>query len=128
MDSSSITFQKRDDSATLIVAKQKALERIGKLVLDGGNLYFAVESSDSESESLPLDIVLGSSGGLLAVMNDYTLDLTGTITGESSSLDPFVKTGSGTLVLSGQNTYKSPTGVIGGRLVVNSGGVQRERR
>jgi autotransporter-associated beta strand protein len=83
----------------------------GALTLNGGIL------ENTASFSTARDITLGSSGGTFNTDSGTTLtDATGTVSG-SGALN---KTGAGTLILGGINTYQGGTNVSGGILQVTA--------
>ncbi len=80
----------------------------GALTLDGGTL------GNTASFDLARPVVLGTSGG--SFRTDEDLGVSGTISG----LGALAKSGDGTLVLTGENTYDGGTSVTAGTLVVDS--------
>lgn len=98
---------------TLQVSSDKNLgAAAAPLMLDGGTLANAAAFSTSRN------IILASSGGTLQAGPD--LIVSGTIRG-SGSLD---KTGAGSLVLAGENTYSGGTAITEGTLQVGDGGTK----
>ncbi|MFZ4773035.1 MAG: autotransporter domain-containing protein [Chlamydiia bacterium] len=64
-------------------------------------------------------LILGTNG-LTVINNTSSLTFSGSITGSGAA--PFNKSGTGTLNLSGNNPYSSPTTINGGTLALLSGG------
>lgn len=78
----------------------------GSVVLNGGTLR------TTDSFSLPRAVSLSSNGGTVDVTTG-TLELTGIVSGNYGAL---TKTGPGTLLLSGTNSYNGPTTIAEGTL------------
>lgn len=110
-----------------------------KLVISGGTLM----ASNSFTLNSNRGIALGPGGdsagaGTIIVASGKTLTYGGTITDNGSSAGSLIKTGAGTLTLTGANTYSGDTYLNGGfiyasslanlgsgsRLVFNGGGLQ----
>jgi len=97
---------------TLWAGGASALPQNTAFTVDGGKLQLDYDLTMSQLSGL---------GGSVSVYRTLTVDqsassiFAGDITGTGS----FSKTGTGTLVLSGNNTYDGPTTVAGGTLVVN---------
>ncbi|PJI47493.1 MAG: hypothetical protein CTR55_18935 [Pseudomonas sp.] len=83
----------------------------GVLTLDGGTL-----SNNGASFTVDNAVVLGSAGGSLAISGG-----TATLSGVVSGGGALSKTGSGTVILSGSNTYTGATMVAAGVLTVSGG-------
>jgi fibronectin-binding autotransporter adhesin len=87
----------------------------GNLVLNngGGNATIATVNG---SHAISADVAL-SSNLIASVSSNASLAISGSISGSGKNLD---KTGSGTLNLSGANTYTGPTNVTAGTLLANN--------
>ncbi|MGU3496664.1 autotransporter-associated beta strand repeat-containing protein [Xanthobacteraceae bacterium A53D] len=88
----------------------------GPLALSGTGTLQA-SGSFTFAQAISLAPVSGTGGGTLLVDDTRTLTLTGAIAG-AGALD---KTGAGTLVLGGTNTYGGDTNVMAGTLVATGG-------
>ncbi|MBK6757305.1 MAG: autotransporter-associated beta strand repeat-containing protein, partial [Moraxellaceae bacterium] len=99
-------------AGTLGITSQNNLAQ-GKLFLDGGNLR------TNASLTFNKEIIINTTGGI-----DTALDALGsktevTVSSKVQGNGAFVKSGEGTLTLSGDNAYAGGTQVNGGVLVVN---------
>ncbi|XEG75678.1 DUF4347 domain-containing protein [Pseudomonas sp. abacavir_1] len=83
----------------------------GTLTLNGGTL-----SNNGASFTVDNAVVLGGAGGTLAISGG-TATLAGVVSGGGS----LTKTGSGTAMLAGSNTYTGDTMVAGGTLALSGG-------
>jgi autotransporter-associated beta strand protein len=93
-----------------------ALSASGNVVLNGGTLQYTGPSASTDRGA-----TLGSNGGTVEVSTAAnSLTLSGVLAGTSSG--SFTKTGAGTLIFSGANTYDGPTIVSGGTLKLTGGG------
>lgn len=103
------------NAGTLQLATGASLPSTGALTVNGGTVDFNGNNITVASLSgLGGTLSLGSA--TLTVAESSNTSLAAAITGTGGSL---VKQGSGTLILTGANTYTGPTTVSGGRLAVN---------
>jgi autotransporter-associated beta strand protein len=87
----------------------------GDLVLDGGTLRLAGSMTMASSRS----VALGAGGGGFDVNSGVNFNVLGVV-GDGGGGHALVKTGSGTLTLSGANTYGGGTLINGGVLAVGA--------
>ncbi|WP_245582011.1 autotransporter outer membrane beta-barrel domain-containing protein, partial [Phyllobacterium phragmitis] len=108
-------------SGTLSVAADSALGlNSGNLTFDGGTLQVR-ELSFTSFANTARNIIWGAKGGgfdIAAAGNTFTVSQN--ILNTVGNLDALTKTGAGTLVLSGANTYKGGTNINAGTLSVSS--------
>ncbi len=93
----------------------------GTLTLSG-NLSYISTGSGAITHSISGKLDLGSASRTFSIQNNPSateLDITAAISGTGLGI---IKTSSGTLSLSGANTYSGPTAVNAGTLLVNSPG------
>lgn len=100
-------------SGTVQAGGANALPQNTAYAVDGGTLVLGYDLA--MSRLFGLGGVVDVSSAHLVVDQTATTTYAGAVTGGGS----LTKTGSGTLVLSGANTYAGPTKVSGGKLVVN---------
>jgi autotransporter-associated beta strand protein len=122
----SITLATSYSGSNITGSTPETFYSLATLVLDGGTLD--ATSSFSLSETSPTvnrEIILGSNGGTIQVESGQSLTVAGNITQESHTLTDsasLTKTGSGTLVLSGVESYTGGTYLNGGTLQTAPGG------
>ena len=113
---------------------QDGRQDAGLLTLNGGTLASAGTIGDASwtfgrfsdkkllvtaNSTVSADKVGFRNGATIEVASGSKLDFTGTISDNSDGASSVIKTGSGSLVLSGANSYTGTTTVNGGTLVVN---------
>jgi autotransporter-associated beta strand protein len=96
-------------SGTVAATTQLAVEGTGTVDFSGTNQAVAELAGTSSAASVNI------AGGSLAVNQSSNTSFAGALTGAGS----FTKAGTGTLTLSGANSYTGPTVVNGGELAVN---------
>jgi filamentous hemagglutinin family protein len=89
---------------------------VGSLILNGGTLMATADITLSSNRG----ISLGASGGSFSVDSTRTLTYGGIIANVSGATGTLTKTGAGTLVLSGTNSYTGATTVSAGTLSINT--------
>lgn len=91
----------------------------GPITLNGGTLEILAASGGITSNK---PMIVLESGGIIQTDTGTTSTFSGAITGQGSLLgqNGFDKTGEGTLILSGMNTYSGFTNVQGGTLILGS--------
>lgn len=91
------------------------------VVLEGGTLITDVSSSSGANRGFALGPASGSGSATIEVPTTRTVTIGGTIANNSAGTGALIKTGGGTLSLTGTNTYTGSTTVLGGTLSVDSG-------
>jgi autotransporter-associated beta strand protein len=100
-------------AGTLSIGSAGGLGSSSGIFMGGSTLA----STASTTLSQPITFVAGQGGGTFDAARGTTLTLLGPISGTDAA-DPFVKTDTGTLALTGANTYSGPTNVMGGVLSI----------
>lgn len=90
----------------------------GQIIFDGGVLRALADKSDFLQNFEPGDVTINS-GGAFIDSNGFNIGISTALTGNGS----LHKTGSGTLTLTGNNSYGGSTVVRDGTLVLGTGGV-----
>ncbi len=103
------------NGGVLDIAHTQALGGVESLSFDAGTLKFSVDVSDDSTYTY----ALGSGGGTIDVDSGKTAGLSGVISGSGA----LTKSGSGTLDLSGINTFTGATSVAGGILKLSNSNV-----
>jgi len=88
----------------------------GNITLNGGTLSAAGTLTLSANRTIAVGPSAGSGGGTIDVASGQTLAFGGVIANNASGIGALTKTGTGTLVLNGANTYSGSTIVSGGKL------------
>ena len=101
------------NGGTLQVSNTTSLGSISNIEFDGGALRFSVTGSDDSDGSDRY--ILQSGGGTIEVDNSLTLTINGVISGSGD----LSKTGDGTLLLEGINTFTGNASVNDGTLTVS---------
>ena len=101
------------NGGTLQVSNTTSLGSISNIEFDGGALRFSVTGSDDSDGSDRY--ILQSGGGTIEVDNSLTLTINGVISGSGD----LTKTGDGTLLLEGINTFTGNASVNDGTLTVS---------
>lgn len=99
---------------TLTIAADGSIGKANaSLMLDGGRLL------TTNSFAIAHNVMLGAGGGTVEVADGTELEVSGVVSSYSvlgTSYSPLEKTGAGTLLLSGKNTYAGPTMIKAGTL------------
>lgn len=104
------------DGGTLSVSRDVNLGDVsGGLSFDGGTLQITDTMSSARS------VALASGGGTISVNDTKTATFSGVFADAGTAKGSFTKSGDGTLVLSGTNTYTGGTTVSGGILQLGDG-------
>jgi autotransporter-associated beta strand protein len=93
------------------------------IVLDGGSLGFNLTqavSTFSSNRGIVVGSATGSGTGGISVASGKTVTYGGIIADNGTGADGFSKTGAGTLILTGANTYTGTTTVLAGTLQLSS--------
>jgi len=102
------------NAGSLVVGSDTALGT-GALTMGGFTILTPGSSAFDGTRTVGNPIVLGGTGVALSVLNSAAvMRLTGVISGEPG----FTKTGAGTVILSGANTYFGGTNVVAGTLAL----------
>lgn len=93
------------------------------IVLNGGSLSVGANVTLNSNRGIALGEAGGSGTGILEVVNTAeTLGYAGIITDNGTGADNLLKTGTGTLLLSGVNTYTGNTTIAAGTLTLGATG------
>jgi autotransporter-associated beta strand protein len=90
----------------------------GGVVLNGGTLSANASFTLGSSRSIRLGPASGSGSGTLEVTAGNTLTYGGVLANNGSGSGSLIKTGPGTLVAAGSNTYGGPTSILDGTLAL----------
>ena len=104
------------NGGTVAIGADNNLGNNGGIVLNGGALSAASSLTLNASRSVAVGPASGSGTGTLDAASGQTLTFNGVIGNNLSGTGSLTKTGSGTLVLGGANTYNGSTLVSGGTL------------
>jgi autotransporter-associated beta strand protein len=110
---------------TLVVAADSAFgtapgsATAGKIVIDGGTFRATSGFTLNANRGVALGPGVGTGTGTIDVAAGQTLSYGGVLANNGGS-GGFVKTGPGTLVLSGTNTFTGPVSITGGVLSIGS--------
>jgi autotransporter-associated beta strand protein len=88
----------------------------GHLVLNGGTLQTTAGFTLNSNRGIALGAPTGSASGTIEVDASTTLTYAGIIADNGTGADNLIKTGAGTLTLSGANTYSGTTTINAGTL------------
>ncbi|MFC2149636.1 choice-of-anchor tandem repeat GloVer-containing protein [Candidatus Auribacterota bacterium] len=102
-------------AGTLRTSADNVLSDLSAVTVDGGAQLYMLYSDDEIGSLAGAGSVFIQSGGIIAGGDDTSTEFSGVISGSSGYL---TKTGSGTLTLSGTNTYTDVTTVSEGTLSV----------
>ncbi len=91
-------------------------------VFEGGAILASL--GDGVTQSLTTDLTVRSENGVFSVDDGVTLTASGNITDASGMSGAITKTGTGTLTLTGANSYTGGTLVSAGRLTGNTASLQ----
>lgn len=92
----------------------------GKIILDGGTLSVTTGFALSTNRGVALGPTSGSGNGTISVASGQTLSYGGVIANNPGGTGGLIKTGAGTLTLSGTNTFSGPVAINGGVLSIGS--------
>lgn len=91
------------------------------VILEGGTLITDVSSSSGANRGFALGPISGSGSATIEVPSTRSVTIGGIIANNGAGTGALIKTGGGTLALTGTNTYTGSTTVLGGTLSVDAG-------
>jgi autotransporter-associated beta strand protein len=93
-----------------------------RILINGGTLKATDSFTLNGNRGIALGALLGSGAGTIQVESGFTVDYPGVMADSGVGADQFVKTGSGTLSLSGANAYSGATTISNGTVQIGNGG------
>ena len=91
----------------------------GRVIINSGTLNATASFEINSYRGIALGTALGAGDGTIKVDADAVVDYAGIIADNGSGVDALIKSGAGTLSLTGENTYFGKTTINSGTLTVN---------
>lgn len=108
------------NGGTVVINADNNLGANGNVVLNGGTLSAGGSLTLIANRTLALGPASGSGSGTLDAASGQTLTVNGPVANNIAGTGSLIKTGAGTLVLNGANSYSGSTTVSAGTLAVTT--------